>query len=130
MGSPKLSYASTSGRVRIGAEDCLVGDNTLSSSLAFAAPVSMCAQDPNSAMLRSNGVGVFLNDNPAPAATALFRDDLIRTEKTPRQESSSAVPALTLDLTRSFSLKATNWFWITALCRSILRVESGFASVA
>ncbi len=31
MGSPKLSYASTSGRVRIGAEDCLVGDNTLSS---------------------------------------------------------------------------------------------------
>lgn len=41
----------------------------------------MSAQDPNSAMLRSNAVGVFLNDNPAPAATALFRDDLIRTER-------------------------------------------------
>jgi len=32
-------------------------------------------------MLRSNGVGVFLNDNSAPAYTALFRDDLIRTQK-------------------------------------------------
>jgi hypothetical protein len=41
----------------------------------------MSAQDPSNAMLRSNAVGVFLNDNPAPAATALFRDDVIRTEK-------------------------------------------------
>jgi hypothetical protein len=32
-------------------------------------------------MLRSDGVGVFLNNNSALPSTALFRDDLIRTEK-------------------------------------------------
>lgn len=33
-------------------------------------------------MLRSNGIGVLLNKNPAPASTALFADDLIETPKT------------------------------------------------
>jgi hypothetical protein len=32
-------------------------------------------------MLRSDGTGVLLNSNPAPTSTALFRQDLIRTEK-------------------------------------------------
>jgi hypothetical protein len=45
-------------------------------------PVSLLAQDTAAAMLRSNGTGVLLNKNPAPASTALFSDDLIETPKT------------------------------------------------
>ena len=45
-------------------------------------PVSLLAQDTAAAMLRSNGTGVLLNKNPAPASTALFSDDLIETSKT------------------------------------------------
>ena len=44
-------------------------------------PVSLLAQDTAAAMLRSNGVGVMVNRNPAPASTAVFFDDLIETQK-------------------------------------------------
>ena len=44
-------------------------------------PVSLLAQDTAAAMLRSNGIGVLVNKNPAPASTALFSDDLIETQK-------------------------------------------------
>jgi hypothetical protein len=43
-------------------------------------PVSLAAQDNASAILRSNG-GVLLNKNPAPNSSALYRDDLIETQK-------------------------------------------------
>jgi hypothetical protein len=39
------------------------------------------AQEPTGAILQSNGIGIFLNDNRAPASTALFADDVVRTEK-------------------------------------------------
>src|ERR1700674_1595336 len=45
-------------------------------------PVSLPAQDTAAAMLRSNGTGVLLNKNPAPASAALFSNDLIETPKT------------------------------------------------
>ena len=44
-------------------------------------PVSLPADDATAAMLRSNGVGVRVNENPAPASIALFADDLIETQK-------------------------------------------------
>jgi len=44
-------------------------------------PVSLLADDAAAAMLRSNGVGVLVNKNPAPASTALFLDDLIETQE-------------------------------------------------
>jgi len=44
-------------------------------------PVSLLAQDTNAAMLRSNGVGVVVNKYPAPAAIAVFANDLIETQK-------------------------------------------------
>lgn len=43
-------------------------------------PVSLLADDA-AAMLRSNGVGVQLNKNSAPASTALFPRDLIETQQ-------------------------------------------------
>jgi|HubBroStandDraft_5_1064220.scaffolds.fasta_scaffold179200_2 hypothetical protein len=45
-------------------------------------PVSLWADDVSAAMLRSNGVGVFVNKNPASPSNALFSDDLIETQKT------------------------------------------------
>ena len=44
-------------------------------------PVSLLAQDTAAAMLRSNGVGVLVNKNPAQPSTALFSDDLVETQK-------------------------------------------------
>jgi hypothetical protein len=44
-------------------------------------PVSLLAQDTAAAMLRSNGIGVILNKNPAPATIALFPNDLVETQK-------------------------------------------------
>jgi hypothetical protein len=49
--------------------------------LALILPLSAVAQDSASAMLRSNGIGVLVNQNSAPASMALFRDDLIETQK-------------------------------------------------
>ena len=46
-------------------------------------PVSLWADDGvSAAMLRSNGIGVFVNKNPASPSNALFSDDLIETQKT------------------------------------------------
>jgi hypothetical protein len=44
-------------------------------------PVSLMAQGTAAAMLRSNGVGVLVNRNPAPDSVALFSDDLIEIQK-------------------------------------------------
>jgi len=44
-------------------------------------PVSLLAQDTQGAMLRSNGIGVILDKNPAPASIALFPNDLVETQK-------------------------------------------------
>jgi hypothetical protein len=55
-------------------------------------PVSLTAQETAAAMLRSNGVGVLVNRNPAPASAALFSHDLIETQKAgvARLESSGS----------------------------------------
>jgi hypothetical protein len=45
-------------------------------------PAAVQAQETAAAMLRSDGVGVLVNNNPAPASIALFSDDLIETQKT------------------------------------------------
>ncbi|HUA16645.1 MAG TPA: hypothetical protein VMG31_15225 [Verrucomicrobiae bacterium] len=45
-------------------------------------PVSLVAQDTATAMLHSNGGGVFVNKNAAPASGALFAGDLVETDKT------------------------------------------------
>jgi hypothetical protein len=42
-------------------------------------PVSLLADDA-AAMLRSNGIGVLVNNYPAPASIALFSDALIETQ--------------------------------------------------
>jgi len=47
--------------------------------------VSLHAQDTTAAILRSNGIGVQVNRNPAPASSALFSGDEIET-----QENSAA----------------------------------------
>jgi len=44
--------------------------------------VSLPAQEAAGAMLRSDGVGVLVNKNPAPTSIALYRSDLVETEKT------------------------------------------------
>jgi len=44
-------------------------------------PVSLPADAAAAAMLRSNGIGVLVNKNPAPASIALFADDLIETQQ-------------------------------------------------
>ena len=49
--------------------------------LVLFLPVSLWAQDSAAAVLRSNGVGVLVNQNSAPASMALFRDDLVETQK-------------------------------------------------
>ncbi len=53
----------------------------VSSSLVLIVPVSLYAQETTGAILRGDGVGVFVNDTAAPSSTALFSDDVIRTEK-------------------------------------------------
>jgi hypothetical protein len=49
--------------------------------MAIVVPVSLLSQDVAGAMLQSNGVGVLVNHNSAPASTALFPQDLIETQK-------------------------------------------------
>jgi len=49
--------------------------------MATVLPVSLMAEDIAGAMLRSNGVGVFVNGSPVPASNALFPNDLIETQK-------------------------------------------------
>lgn len=44
-------------------------------------PVVVAAQDSSAAMLRSNGVGIFVDGKQAPASIALFRDDYVQTQK-------------------------------------------------
>lgn len=44
-------------------------------------PVSLLADDTAAAMLHSNGAGVQVNKNPAPASIALFPNDLIETQQ-------------------------------------------------
>ncbi len=44
-------------------------------------PVSLLGLDPAAAILHSTGAGVMVNNNPAPASSALFLDDLIETQK-------------------------------------------------
>lgn len=48
--------------------------------LAVILPVSLSAQEA-AAMLKSNGAGVLVNHNIAPASTALFSKDLIETQR-------------------------------------------------
>ena len=59
-------------------------------------PVSLVAQDSAAAMLRSNGVGVIVNNNPAQPSVALFSDDLIEIQKnsTARIEASGSAADL------------------------------------
>jgi len=44
-------------------------------------PVCLTAQDVATAMLRSDGNGVFVNGSPAPASIALYDSDLVETQK-------------------------------------------------
>jgi len=43
--------------------------------------VSLPAQEAAGAMLRSDGVGVLVNKNPAPTSIALYHSDLVETQK-------------------------------------------------
>jgi hypothetical protein len=49
--------------------------------MAIILPVSLPAQDAAGAMLQSNGIGVMVNHNNAPASIALFPKDLVETQK-------------------------------------------------
>jgi len=44
-------------------------------------PVSLVAQETGGAILRSTGFGVYVNESAAPSSIAIFRNDLIKTEK-------------------------------------------------
>jgi hypothetical protein len=61
--------------------------------------VSLLAQDTQAAMLRSNGIGVILNKNPAPASSALFPNDLVETQKNAaaRIEASGSTADINVD---------------------------------
>jgi hypothetical protein len=80
-------------------------------------PVSLLAQDTTAAILRSNGIGVQVNRNPAPASSALFSGDEIETQKIlphgsmPVDRRQSSIPKLWC------SSKSTNWSSNTAACR-------------
>jgi len=50
-------------------------------SLIIFLPVSLLGQENAGAMLRSNGAGVLVNKNAAPATTVLYRNDLVETPK-------------------------------------------------
>lgn len=49
--------------------------------MGIVLPVSVFSQDTAGGMLQSNGAGVVVNHNPAPASVALFPKDLVETEK-------------------------------------------------
>lgn len=49
--------------------------------MAMILPVSALADDVTAAILRNSGIGVLVNNNPAPVSVALFPDDLIETQK-------------------------------------------------
>lgn len=50
-------------------------------AMGIALPASVFSQDAAGGMLQSNGVGVLVNHNPAPASAALFPKDFVDTEK-------------------------------------------------
>lgn len=50
-------------------------------ALIVILPVSLTAQEATGAMLRSNGAGVLVNKAAVPASNALFRNDLIETQR-------------------------------------------------
>jgi hypothetical protein len=54
---------------------------------------SLFAQDTASAMLRSNGTGVLVNKRVAPAAVALYSDDVIETQATVARIEGTGVTA-------------------------------------
>lgn len=49
--------------------------------LTVLLPVSLVAQESSAAMLRSTGVGVYVNESAAPASIAVFPNDLIKTQR-------------------------------------------------
>lgn len=49
--------------------------------MAVILPVSLFAQDTSGAMLHSSSPGILVNQNAAPASTAIFPNDLIQTQK-------------------------------------------------
>ena len=49
--------------------------------MAAILPFSLLADDAAAAMLYSNGIGVLINKNLAPASAALFSHDLVETQK-------------------------------------------------
>lgn len=50
-------------------------------AMGIVLPVSVFSQDAAGGILQSNGAGVSVNHNPAPASAALFSKDLVETEK-------------------------------------------------
>jgi len=50
-------------------------------AMAAAFPLSLVAEDSGAAMLRSNGMGVLVNNSASPASIAIFSNDLIETGK-------------------------------------------------
>ena len=55
--------------------------NLVCVAMASLLPVSLTAQETSGAMLRSSGTGTLVNQNQAPASTAIFPNDLIQTPK-------------------------------------------------
>jgi len=49
--------------------------------MASVLPISLAAQETSGAILRSSGSGTLVNENQAPASTAIFPNDLIQTPK-------------------------------------------------
>ena len=87
-------------------------------------PASLLARTTAAAMLRSEGVGVLVNQYPAPASIALFPDDSDRNSEGGRRPHRSQRIRPPTSMPRPWSsLKATNWFSITAACQSTPLVE-------
>jgi hypothetical protein len=68
--------------------------------------VSLFAQQGGGAILRSNGVGVNLDEKPAPTSAAVFRDDLIETQKnaSARLETSGSTADISAETMVQFQL--------------------------
>ncbi|HXJ85471.1 MAG TPA: hypothetical protein VMS18_01525 [Candidatus Binatia bacterium] len=60
-------------------------------------PVSVFADNPNGAILHSNGQGVLVNGNSAPASAAIFANDLIQTQKASSARIEVTGSAATID---------------------------------
>jgi hypothetical protein len=101
-------------------------------------PVSLPGQDTAAAVLRSNGIGVLVNGNPAPASAALFSGDDIETQKNAvaRIDANGSAADLNPETMLQFqtselrlehgslSVNTSRGMWVTVGCLTVTPVNN------